>query len=74
MSNNALLDRFLAISSWQAALAIILFVGIQIGLWFTFKRFKLKFIYRVLIGLVIGLGFWNSYSRNKQISWIWLSW
>lgn len=40
MSNNALLDRFLAISSWQAALAIILFVGIQIGLWFTFKRFK----------------------------------
>ncbi len=57
MSNNALLDRFLAISSWQAALAIILFIGIQIGLWFTFKRFKLKFIYRVLIGLVIGLAF-----------------
>ncbi|WP_331696890.1 cation:dicarboxylase symporter family transporter [Mycoplasmopsis agalactiae] len=57
MSNNVLLDRFLAISSWQAALAVILFLAIQIGLWFTFKRFKLKFIYRVLIGLAIGLAF-----------------
>ncbi|QIN44763.1 dicarboxylate/amino acid:cation symporter [Mycoplasma capricolum subsp. capripneumoniae] len=54
---NVLLDKFLAIGSWQAAIAVIVFIGIQIGLWFTFKKFKFKFIYRVLIGLAIGLVF-----------------
>ncbi|WP_051350835.1 dicarboxylate/amino acid:cation symporter [[Acholeplasma] multilocale] len=56
-SMQTLLDNFLAISSWQALVSIFLFFAITGGLWYGLKKIKIKFIYRVLIGLGLGLIF-----------------
>ncbi|WP_338970761.1 dicarboxylate/amino acid:cation symporter [Spiroplasma endosymbiont of Labia minor] len=56
-STNEILKNFLAISTWQSLVAIVLFLGITVGFWYFLKYIKIKFIYRVLIGFVIGLVF-----------------
>ncbi|AXK50857.1 dicarboxylate/amino acid:cation symporter [Spiroplasma alleghenense] len=52
-----LLRDFLAISTWQSLVAIVLLFSIVAGFWVFLKYVKLKFVYRVLIGLGIGLIF-----------------
>ncbi|AGR40974.1 dicarboxylate/amino acid:cation symporter [Spiroplasma taiwanense] len=52
---NDLLRNFLAISSWQSAVAILFFLALQIGFWFFLKRYKIAFMFRVISGMVIGL-------------------
>ncbi|AHI53564.1 proton/glutamate symporter [Spiroplasma sabaudiense Ar-1343] len=54
---NNLLRDFLAISTWQSFVSILLLFSIIIGFWFFLKYIKIKFVYRVLIGLGIGLVF-----------------
>lgn len=50
-----ILKDFLAISRWESAVTILIFITLQISLWIFLKKIKLKFMYRVLIGLGIGL-------------------
>ncbi|AGR41975.1 dicarboxylate/amino acid:cation symporter [Spiroplasma diminutum] len=52
-----LLRDFLAISTWQSLTAIIIFISLQIGLWFFLKKYKFAFMYRVILGMSIGLIF-----------------
>ncbi|WP_169709044.1 dicarboxylate/amino acid:cation symporter [Spiroplasma corruscae] len=54
MLHTSILQDFLAISSYKSAIAIIVFFGLQIGLWFFLKRFKNKFLH-LFSGLVLGL-------------------
>ncbi|ASP28098.1 proton/glutamate symporter [Spiroplasma corruscae] len=56
-NKNDILRDFLAISKWQSAVGILIFVGLQIGLWIFLKKVKITFMYRVIIGMVIGLIF-----------------
>ncbi|WP_338972642.1 cation:dicarboxylate symporter family transporter [Spiroplasma endosymbiont of Panorpa germanica] len=52
-----LLRDFLAISTWQSFLAIFILFSTIAGFWIFLKYVKIKFVYRVLIGLAIGLVF-----------------
>ncbi|UWD34657.1 dicarboxylate/amino acid:cation symporter [Mycoplasma cottewii] len=83
---NVLLDKFLAISSWQALVSILVFSLISALLWFGFKKYKIKFIYRILIALALGLTFGiliqaiNNFPKEglSNVSWavqldIWVS-
>ncbi|WP_027048582.1 dicarboxylate/amino acid:cation symporter [Mesoplasma syrphidae] len=49
------LEGFLSISMWQSFLAIFLFFGVMGGFYYGLKKIKIKFIYRVLIGMILGL-------------------
>ncbi|ATZ21897.1 dicarboxylate/amino acid:cation symporter [Mesoplasma tabanidae] len=51
------LQNFLSISTWQSLLAIVLFFGLMGGFWYGLKQMKIKFIYRIFIGISIGLFF-----------------
>ncbi|ASZ09420.1 dicarboxylate/amino acid:cation symporter [Mesoplasma chauliocola] len=51
------LQNFLSISTWQSLLAILLFFGLMGGFWYGLKQIKIKFVYRILIGMSIGLIF-----------------
>ncbi|WP_106079001.1 dicarboxylate/amino acid:cation symporter [Mesoplasma coleopterae] len=51
------LQNFLSISTWQSLLAIVLFFGLMGGFWYGLKQIKIKFVYRILIGMSIGLIF-----------------
>ncbi|ATZ16078.1 hypothetical protein JN01_0521 [Entomoplasma freundtii] len=57
VADNSILNTFFAIGSWQALVSIVIFIGLQVGLWYFFKYIKLQFIYRILIGMAIGLVF-----------------
>ncbi|WP_339021490.1 dicarboxylate/amino acid:cation symporter [Spiroplasma endosymbiont of Atherix ibis] len=52
-----LLRDFLAISTWQSLVSITLFISLQVGLWFFLKKYKFAFMYRVILGMGIGLLF-----------------
>ncbi|WP_338985457.1 dicarboxylate/amino acid:cation symporter [Spiroplasma endosymbiont of Diplazon laetatorius] len=52
-----LLRDFLAISTWQSLVAITIFISLQVGLWFFLKKYKFAFMYRVILGMGIGLVF-----------------
>ncbi|ATZ18354.1 dicarboxylate/amino acid:cation symporter [Mesoplasma melaleucae] len=51
------LQNFLSISTWQSLVAILLFFGLMGGFWYGLKQIKIKFVYRILIGMTIGLIF-----------------
>lgn len=51
------LQNFLSISTWQSLVAILLFFGLMGGFWYGLKQIKIKFVYRILIGMMIGLIF-----------------
>ncbi|QEH61650.1 proton/glutamate symporter [Spiroplasma chinense] len=53
--NTSILRDFVSISTWQSLVAVLLFVGIEIGFWILLKKFKIKFMYRILAGFAIGL-------------------
>ncbi|AHI52686.1 dicarboxylate/amino acid:cation symporter [Spiroplasma culicicola] len=55
--NRGILETFIAISTWQSLLGILIFIGIQVGFWIFLKKQKLQFMYRILIGMAIGLLF-----------------
>ncbi|PQP78569.1 dicarboxylate/amino acid:cation symporter [Spiroplasma sp. ChiS] len=55
--NNNPLHDFLSISTWQSLVSILIFFGIMVLLWFWIKKTKMRFIFRVLLGLAIGLIF-----------------
>lgn len=57
LADNNILDDFLAVGSWQALVGILIFLGLQIGFWIFLKHFKIRFMYRVLMGMAIGLLF-----------------
>ncbi|QHX36512.1 dicarboxylate/amino acid:cation symporter [Spiroplasma sp. BIUS-1] len=54
-SGHNLLRDFLAISTWQSLVAITIFLSLQVGLWFFLKKYKFAFMYRVILGMGIGL-------------------
>ncbi|QGS52392.1 dicarboxylate/amino acid:cation symporter [Spiroplasma tabanidicola] len=56
-NKNNILRDFLAISKWQSAVAILIFVALQIGFFIFLKKIKITFMYRVIIGMLIGLVF-----------------
>ncbi|AVN64708.1 MULTISPECIES: dicarboxylate/amino acid:cation symporter [Mesoplasma] len=51
------LQNFLSISTWQSLLAIVLFFGLMGGFWYGLRQIKIKFVYRIFIGISIGLIF-----------------
>ncbi|AOX43370.1 hypothetical protein S100390_v1c00270 [Spiroplasma sp. NBRC 100390] len=55
--NSNPLHDFLSISTWQSFVSIFLFFGIMLLLWFWIKKTKMRFIFRVLLGLALGLVF-----------------
>ncbi|WP_250638038.1 cation:dicarboxylate symporter family transporter [Spiroplasma eriocheiris] len=55
--NSNPLHDFVAISQWQSLVSIVIFFGLMVLLWIFIKKTKIRFMYRVIIGLVIGLGF-----------------
>jgi L-cystine uptake protein TcyP (sodium:dicarboxylate symporter family) len=55
--NNAILKDFLSMSHWQTAVAVVAFYLVMIPFFILATKYKLKFMYRVLIGLGIGLIF-----------------
>lgn len=55
--SNKILTDFIAISTWQSLVVIATFLVLQIGFWILLKKFKIKFIYRVLGGMALGLAF-----------------
>nr|WP_245594782.1 cation:dicarboxylase symporter family transporter [Mesoplasma photuris] len=55
--DKGIFASFLAISTWQSAVTVIAFLGILVGFWLFMKKKKIKFIYRVLMGMSIGLLF-----------------
>ncbi|WP_339034658.1 dicarboxylate/amino acid:cation symporter [Spiroplasma endosymbiont of Cantharis rufa] len=52
-----LLRDFVAISTWQSLVSITIFISLQVGLWFFLKKYKFAFMYRVILGMSIGLIF-----------------
>lgn len=54
---NGFLETFLAMSHWETVVAVLVFFALAIGFWFFLKYIKIGFMYRVLIGLGIGLVF-----------------
>ncbi|QBQ08157.1 proton/glutamate symporter [Spiroplasma gladiatoris] len=56
-NKNNILRDFLAISQWQSAVAILVFVSIQIGFYVFLKKIKFAFMFRVIIGMLLGLIF-----------------
>ncbi|AOG60238.1 proton/glutamate symporter [Spiroplasma helicoides] len=56
-SNTNVLENFLAMSSWQSFVAILIFISVEIGFWFVLKKYKIKFMYRIISGLIVGLIF-----------------
>jgi L-cystine uptake protein TcyP (sodium:dicarboxylate symporter family) len=56
-SENAILKDFLSISHWETAVAVAVFYVIMIPFFVLVTKYKIKFMYRVLIGLAIGLAF-----------------
>ncbi|WP_235443374.1 dicarboxylate/amino acid:cation symporter [Spiroplasma litorale] len=56
-NKNDILRDFLAISKWQSAVAILVFALLQIGFYIFLKKIKISFMYRVIIGMLIGLIF-----------------
>ncbi|AUM62512.1 dicarboxylate/amino acid:cation symporter [Spiroplasma monobiae] len=56
-TGHNLLRDFLAISTWQSLVAITIFISLQVGLWFFLKKYKFAFMYRVILGMAIGLIF-----------------
>jgi L-cystine uptake protein TcyP (sodium:dicarboxylate symporter family) len=57
VENNAILKDFLSMSHWQTAVAVVAFYLVMIPFFILVTKYKLKFMYRVLIGLGIGLIF-----------------
>lgn len=55
--SNKILTDFIAISTWQTLVVVLIFLTLQAGLWIFLKKIKIKFMYRILIGLLIGLLF-----------------
>ncbi len=55
--NSDPLHNFLSISTWQSFVSILLFFGIMFLLWFWIKKTRMRFIFRVLLGLAFGLIF-----------------
>ncbi|WHQ37126.1 dicarboxylate/amino acid:cation symporter [Spiroplasma sp. SV19] len=55
--NSNPLHDFLSISTWQSLVSIVLFFGMMLLLWFWIKKTKMRFIFRVLLGLAVGLVF-----------------
>ncbi|WP_338983716.1 cation:dicarboxylate symporter family transporter [Spiroplasma endosymbiont of Othius punctulatus] len=55
--SNKILADFIAISTWQTLLVVVAFITLQAGLWVFLKRYKLQFMWRVLIGMTLGLVF-----------------
>lgn len=53
--NSNPLHDFLSISTWQSFVNIFIFFGIMLLLWFWIKKTKMRFIFRVLLGLTFGL-------------------
>ncbi|WP_368486591.1 dicarboxylate/amino acid:cation symporter [Spiroplasma sp. DGKH1] len=51
------LHEFVSISTWQSLVAILIFVGLVAGLWYLIRKTKIRFVYRILIGLGVGLVF-----------------
>lgn len=51
------LHNFLSMSTWQSAVAVLAFLIVTGAFWFGLKKIKIKFVYRVLIGMLIGLIF-----------------
>ena len=48
---------FIGISHWETLVAVILFFSIIFAFWYIIKKTKLKFQYRVFIGMGLGLIF-----------------
>lgn len=65
MINILLIDKnkidftrdFIGISHWETLVAVILFFSIIFAFWYIIKKTKLKFQYRVFIGMGLGLLF-----------------
>ncbi|WP_027062930.1 dicarboxylate/amino acid:cation symporter [Mesoplasma seiffertii] len=49
------LEGFLSISMWQSFLTIFIFFGVMGGFYYGLRKIKIKFVYRVLIGMSLGL-------------------
>ncbi|AKU79571.1 dicarboxylate/amino acid:cation symporter [Spiroplasma turonicum] len=56
-NKNDILRDFIAISKWQSGVAILIFILLQIGFWVFLKKIKIAFMYRVIIGMLLGLAF-----------------
>ena len=78
MKPNVLKD-FFNMSHWQSLLVVIFLFASFILMWFVIKKFKLKFQYRILLGLGIGVifglaisggaGFPNSSTFKSSKDW-----
>ncbi|WP_253301576.1 hypothetical protein [Spiroplasma endosymbiont of Phyllotreta cruciferae] len=55
--NSNPLHDFLSISTWQSFVSIFIFFGIVLLLCFWIKKTKMRFIFRVLLGLALGFIF-----------------
>lgn len=53
--NTNILKDFFDMSHWETLVIVLSLVISFVGIWYLIKRFKLKFQYRVLIGLGLGL-------------------
>lgn len=52
-----LLHDFFSLSTWQTLVCVGTLILLILGLWFLIKKTKIKFVYRVLIGLTVGFIF-----------------
>ncbi|AGM25114.1 dicarboxylate/amino acid:cation symporter [Spiroplasma chrysopicola] len=56
-AGSSILNDFLALGSWQTLVAVVVFYAVIIPFFILINRYKVKFIYRILMGLGIGLVF-----------------
>lgn len=55
--DDSILHGFFSISQWESLVSILIFFGLMIGLYFLIRKTKMRFMFRVLIALGIGLVF-----------------